>query len=78
MSVPNPKGNDDSLHGNKTGSDNSDYYREQNGLAWEGDHVSLDSVVGDYTKDAYEGLSSGKYPSGMESVIKDYFKNLNE
>lgn len=78
VSVPNPKGNDDSLHGNKTGSDNSDYYREQNGLAWEGDHVSLDSVVGDYTKDAYEGLSSGKYPSGMESVIKEYFKNLNE
>lgn len=78
VSVPNQKGNDDSLHGNKTGSDNSDYYREQNGLAWEGDHVSLDSVVGDYTKDAYEGLSSGKYPSGMESVIKDYFKNLNE
>lgn len=78
VSVPNQKGNDDSLQGNKTGSENSDYYRAQNGLAWEGNHVSLDSVVGDYTKDAYEGLSSGKYPSGMEPVIRDYFENLNE
>ena len=78
VSVPNQKGNDDSLQGNKTGSENSDYYRAQNGLAWEGDHVSLDSVVGDYTKDAYEGISSGKYPSGMEPVIRDYFENLNE
>lgn len=78
VSVPNQKGSDDSLRGNKTGSENSDYYRAQNGLAWEGEHVSLDSVVGDYTKDAYEGLSSGKYPKGMEPVIKSYFKNLNE
>lgn len=78
VSVPNQKGTDGSLHGNKNGSENSDYYRAQNGLAWEGEHVSLDSVVGDYTKDAYEGLSSGKYPKGMESVIKSYFKNLNE
>lgn len=78
VSVPNQKGNDDSLHGNKNGSENSDYYRAQNGLAWEGDHVSLDSVVGDYTKDAYEGISSGKYPKGMEPVIRDYFKNLND
>jgi hypothetical protein len=34
-------------------------------------------VIGNYTKDAYDGISSGKYPSGMEDVIKDYFENLN-
>jgi hypothetical protein len=35
-------------------------------------------VIGQYTQDAYDGLASGKYPSGMEDVIKDYFENLNE
>lgn len=78
VSVPNATGNDDNLTGNKTGNENGDFYRAQNGMVWEGDHVSLDSVISDYTKDAYEGLSSGKYPSGMEDVIKDYFKNLSE
>lgn len=78
VSVPNAVGNDENLTGNKTGGENGDSYRAQNGLVWEGDHVSLDSVIGDYTKDAYEGISSGRYPSGMEDVIKDYFKNLSE
>lgn len=78
VTVPNKVGDDSSLHGEKTGKNNSDYYRAQNGLTWEGDHVSLDSVIADYTKNAYEGISSGRYPSGMENVIKDYFKNLNE
>ena len=78
VSVPNAVGNDENLTGNKTGDENGDSYRAQNGLVWEGDHVSLDSVIGDYTKDAYEGISSGRYPSGMEDVIKDYFKNLSE
>lgn len=78
VSVPNAVGNDENLTGNKTGDENGDFYRAQNGLVWEGDHVSLDSVISDYTKDAYEGISSGRYPSGMEDVIKDYFKNLSE
>lgn len=78
VSVPNAVGNDENLTGNKTGEENGDSYRAQNGLVWEGDHVSLDSVISDYTKDAYEGISSGRYPSGMEDVIKDYFKNLSE
>lgn len=78
VSVPNAIGDDDNLTGNKTGDSNGDTYRAQNGMVWEGDHVSLDSVIGDYTKNAYEGISSGRYPSGMEDVIKDYFKNLSE
>lgn len=78
VTVPNKVGDDSSLHGDKTGKNNSDYYRAQNGLTWEGDHVSLDSVIADYTQSAYEGISAGRYPSGMENVIKDYFKNLNE
>lgn len=78
VSVPNAVGNDENLTGNKNGGENGDSYRAQNGLVWEGNHVSLDSVISDYTKDAYEGIEAGRYPSGMEDVIKDYFKNLSE
>jgi hypothetical protein len=47
-------------------------------LAWEGSHVSYESVIGSYTENAYEGIQQGKYPSGMEDVIKDYFGSLND
>lgn len=76
VSVPNALGNDETLHGNSTESDQSEYYREQNGLAWEGEHVSYESVIGNYTQQAYEGLEQGRYPSGMTDVIRDYFGGL--
>lgn len=56
MSVPNKLGNDSSITKDKGDSKNSDYYKAKNGLAWKGEHVDLDSVVGDYTKEAYEAL----------------------
>ena len=77
VSIPNKVGNDSSIAGNKGDSKDSDYDRAKNGLAWEGEHVSVDSVIGDYTKDAYESIASGRYPKGMESVIRDYFQSLN-
>ena len=77
VSIPNTVGDDPSLTGNKYGDENSDYIRQQNGLAWEGEHVDYNSVIGQYTDSAYEGIVSGKYPTGMESVIRDYFENLN-
>ena len=77
VSVPNKVGNDSAANGSKGDSKDSDYYKAKNGLAWEGDHVDLDSVVGDYTKNAYEGIANGKYPAGMEDVIRSYFENLN-
>lgn len=77
VSIPNPVGDDASLTGDKDGDTDSDYYRQNNGLAWEGDHVDYNSVIGDYTDSAYEGIANGKYPSGMESVIKNYFESLN-
>ena len=77
MSVPNKIGNDSSIAKDKGNSKNSDYYKAKNGLAWKGEHVDLDSVVGDYTKEAYEGIANGKYPAGMEDVIRNYFENLN-
>ncbi len=78
VSVPNAPGGDPSLTGNKDGDQNSDYFRQQNGLAWEGEHVDYNSVIGEYTNNAYEGIARGRYPSGMESVIRDYFENLNK
>lgn len=59
MSVPNKLGNDSSITKDKGDSKNSDYYKAKNGLAWKGEHVDLDSVVGDYTKEAYEGIANG-------------------
>ncbi len=78
VSVPNALANDPSLTGDKNGDQDSEHYRQQNGLAWEGDHVDYSSVIGQYTDSAYEGIANGKYPSGMESVIRDYFENLNK
>ena len=78
VSIPNAVGDDSSLTGNKTGDQHSDYYRQQNGLAWEGDHVDYSAVIGEYADSAYEGIANGRYPSGMESVIRDYFESLNK
>lgn len=78
MSIPNAVANDPALTGNKNGHQDSDYFRQQNGLAWEGDHVDYNSVIGEYTDSAYEGIANGRYPSGMEPVIRDYFESLNK
>jgi hypothetical protein len=65
------------LTGHKNGDQDSEYYRQQNSLAWEGEHVDYNSVIGQYTDNAYEGIANGRYPSGMESVIRDYFESLS-
>lgn len=78
VSIPNGIGNDSALTGNKNGDQDSDYFRQQNSLAWEGQHVDYNSVIGEYTDNAYEGIANGSYPSGMESVIRDYFESLSK
>lgn len=78
VSIQSAVGDDSALTGEKVGDQNSQYFRQQNGLAWEGEHVDYNSVIGEYTDSAYEGIASGKYPSGMENVIRDYFENLNK
>ncbi len=78
VSIPNEIADDSSLIGQKDGDQDSDYFRQQNGLAWEGDHVDYNSVISQYTNRAYEGISMGRYPSGMESVIREYFENLSK
>ena len=77
VSIPNDIADSGNLKGNAVDHDGSEYYRAQNGLSWEGEHVSYESVIGSYEQNAYEGIASGRYPNGMENVIKDYFASFN-
>lgn len=77
VSVPNAIADSENLTGNAQGHENSDFFRAQNGLSWEGEHISHEAVIGSYEQNAYEGISAGKYPSGMEDIIKEYFASFN-
>ena len=46
-------------------------------MNWEGKPVSYQQVIGSYEQNAYEGIATGQYPSGMEDVIKEYFASFN-
>lgn len=77
VSIPNDIADSGNLTGNAVDHDASEYFRGQNGLSWEGTHMSHEAVIGSYEQNAYEGIASGKYPSGMEEIIKEYFSNFN-
>lgn len=78
VSIPNDIADSGNLTGNTVDHENSEYYRAQNGLSWEGEHVSYEAVIGSYEQNAYEGIASGRYPNGMENVIKEYFASFNQ
>lgn len=77
VSIPNAIADSGNLTGNAADHDNSEYFRAQNGLSWEGTHMSYEAVIGSYEQNAYEGIAAGRYPSGMENVIKEYFSSFN-
>lgn len=77
VSIPNEIMDTGNLSGNANSHDNSDFFRTQNGISWEGNHVSHEAVMGTYEQKAYEGIAAGRYPSGMEEVIKEYFASFN-
>lgn len=77
VSVPNAIADSENLTGNAANHENSEYFRAQNGLTWEGTHISHEAVIGSYERNAYEGIAAGRYPSGMEDVIKEYFASFN-
>lgn len=77
VSIPNDIADSGNLTGNAVDHDASEYFRGQNGLSWEGTHMSHEAVIGSYEQNAYEGIAAGKYPSGMEEIIKEYFSNFN-
>lgn len=77
VSIPNAIADSGNLTGNVQGHENSDYFKTQNGISWEGKHVDYEEVIGKYEQNAYEGISTGQYPSGMEDIIKNYFSSFN-
>lgn len=77
VSIPNEIMDSGNLTGVANGHEDSDFFRTQNGFSWEGNHVSHEAVIGSYEQNAYEGIAAGKYPSGMEEVIKEYFASFN-
>lgn len=77
VSIPNDIADSGNLTGNAVDHDASEYFRGQNGLGWEGTHMSHEAVIGSYEQNAYEGIAAGKYPSGMEEIIKEYFSNFD-
>ena len=76
MSLPNATGSDDNLTGNRYDRGNSDYSRYENGLGWQGNRQEYTNVMGEYSERAYQGIQNGRYPSGMEDVIKQYFSSF--
>lgn len=78
VSIPNDIADSGNLMRNAVDHDDSDYFHAQNGLSWEGTHMSHEAVIGSYEQNAYEGIAAGKYPSGMEEVIKEYFSSFND
>ena len=78
VSIPNDIADSGKLTGNAVNHDTSEYFRAQNGLGWEGEHRTYESVIGSYEQKAYEGIAAGRYPSGMEEVIKQYFSSFNQ
>ena len=77
VSVPNAIADSGNLTGNATNHDTSEYFRAQTGLSWEGTRTSYDAVIGSYEQNAYEGIAAGRYPSGMEEIIKEYFASFD-
>lgn len=77
VSIPNEIAESENLTGNAVNHDASEYFQAQNGLSWRGTHMSHEAVIGSYEQNAYEGIAAGKYPSGMEEIIKAYFSNFN-
>lgn len=77
VSIPNAIADSGNLTGNAGNHNDSEYFLDQNGLSWEGTHMSHEAVIGSYEQNAYEGIASGRYPSGMENVIKEYFSSFH-
>ncbi|HBR04523.1 MAG TPA: hypothetical protein DD722_02015 [Lachnospiraceae bacterium] len=54
----------------------SDYYKGQNGLVFNGEKVPANQVIEEYADKAISGVESGKYPAEKADVIKKYFEDM--
>ena len=71
-------GEDDNLTGRKSGDAKITEKGNQSGNAAAGSKADLDSVVGDYSSQAYAKANSGQVPAAMKDVVKNYFSGLSK
>lgn len=69
-------GNDDNLTGKKNGDARITEKSGQQGGASEGIKADLDSVIGEYSSEAYAKVNSNKVPSAMKDIVKEYFSGF--
>ncbi|MBO7402829.1 MAG: hypothetical protein J6U10_07550, partial [Lachnospiraceae bacterium] len=74
--VPNQK-SDETLHG-KNGEGEESQTQTGQSFTWEGNYVDYGTVIGDYTRKAYEDLNDTDVPPSMQELIKDYFTEINK
>lgn len=70
------EGNDTNLSGKKNGDATITEKSGQKGGASEGIKADLDSVIGDYSSEAYAKVKSNKVPSAMKDIVKEYFSGF--
>lgn len=69
-------GNDANLSGKKNGDAKITEKGGQKGGASEGMKADLESVIGEYSKEAYAKADSNKVPSAMKDIVKEYFSGF--
>lgn len=69
-------GNDANLTGQKSSGGDSYRTSSSDGLAWSGQSVDYNSVIGEYSNNAYHQIDSSSIPEVMKDMIKNYFSGL--
>ena len=69
-------GNDNNLTGKKNGDAKITEKNGQKGGASDGIKADLDSVIGEYSSEAYAKADSNKVPSAMKDIVKEYFSGF--
>lgn len=72
------QGSDDNLTGKKNGEATITEKSNQMGGALSGSKTELDTVIGDYSSEAYAKVDSNKVPSAMKDIVKEYFSGFGE
>lgn len=72
------QGSDENLTGKKIGEAKITEKSSQKGGALTGSKAELDTVIGQYSSDAYAKVNSNKVPSAMKDIVKEYFSGFNE
>lgn len=72
------EGDDDNLTGKANADGDSTISQSNQSYTWSGNAVDYNTVIGDYTNQAYSDLNSSSAPDSMKDYVKDYFSELNQ